>query len=443
MPRESLRATWVATVVGMNPRKRWELIAVFVASIALSVAALAVPAATAGAARGARAAHAAAGERRHKTKLPAFYRVPAHLPRAPGSLIKHERIAVSGVAGTTYRVMYVSTTVATKRVAVTGLVMVPRPAPPAGGFPVVAWGHGTNGMATQCAPSLHVSTTNAGIPGLNALLAQGWVVTASDYQGEGTPGPLPYLVGEVAARNTIDLVRAAQHLAPAHASRRYVVWGHSEGGQTALFSLHIAQRYAPTLDLLGVVAGAPPSQFALIYTFLKSSPYRFYLVMAAAGFEKAYGPKRAPLSQVLTKKGLSLLPDLKKGCYTSVGAAIDRYTLVQVVKKNPFDVPKWKALLEDNDPQYFRSAAAAPLLIIQGGSDTQIPVLSTQILAQHLCSVGQGLERWIYPGMTHTGVLTVSIGDMVHWIRDRFAGMASPDPYHPTGMAEIQTTTCP
>ena len=77
------------------------------------------------------------------------------------------------------------------------------------------------------------------MPLANELLDHGWVVTASDYQGEGTPGLMPYLAGVSAARNTIDIVRAARQLPAAHASNRYVVWGHSEGGQTAMFALHI------------------------------------------------------------------------------------------------------------------------------------------------------------------------------------------------------------
>ena len=107
----------------------------------------------------------------------------------------------------------------------------------------------------------------------NELLDQGWVVTASDYQGEGTPGLMPYLAGVSAARNTIDIVRAARQLPAAHASKRYVVWGHSEGGQTAMFALqHRRRRTRRRCQLEGVVAGAPPSQFGLIYTFLKNEP---------------------------------------------------------------------------------------------------------------------------------------------------------------------------
>ncbi len=59
----------------------------------------------------------------------------------------------------------------------------------------MSWGHGTNGMADVCAPSL---TPDGAVPLINTLLDQGWEVTASDYQGEGTPGLLPYIAGDSA-----------------------------------------------------------------------------------------------------------------------------------------------------------------------------------------------------------------------------------------------------
>ena len=66
-------------------------------------------------------------------------------------------------------------------------------------------------------------------------------------------------MGQSAARNTIDIVRAARQLAAADASSTYVVWGHSEGGQTAMWALNIASSYAPELTLKGVEALAPAS----------------------------------------------------------------------------------------------------------------------------------------------------------------------------------------
>ncbi len=371
--------------------------------------------------------------------LPSFYNVPKKVPTTVGTLIKYQKATVGGVDGTTYRVMYTSTDLSNRPVVVTGLVFVPKKPAPAGGYPVVTWGHGTNGMAEQCAPSLQPASA---VPLLNNLLDQGWMVTASDYQGEGTTGPLSYLVGELAARNTIDIVRAVQHFPPAHASSSYVVWGHSEGGQTAMFGLHLGASYAPELHLAGVVAGAPPSQFGAIYDFLTTSPYRFYLFMAGVGFEHAYGPAKAPLDAILTPTALKLEPVVNGGCFNYLQTKIDHYRLAQIVKTNPFNVPQWKALLTENDPGSFTTPVQAPLLIIQGGSDEQIPVISTQLLATHLCGIGQDTERWIYPVRNHTGVLAPSSVDMVHWITDRFAGDPNPDPYQPVGQPGIQTSTC-
>jgi pimeloyl-ACP methyl ester carboxylesterase len=372
--------------------------------------------------------------------LPAFYSVPQPLPQAKGKLVKIQKVPSAGLHGTLYRVMYTSKNLQNKYVAVTGVIAVPNGTPPAGGFPVVSWGHGTNGMADVCAPSLHPSSA---APLANSLLDKGWIVTATDYQGEGTPGLHPYIAGVLSARNTIDIVRVARQIGSAHASKHYVVWGHSQGGHTAMFALKIAASYAPKLALDGVVAGAPPSQFALLYTFLRSSPFRHYLMMAAGGLNKAYGNQAAPLSAVLTPLGIKHIPDLDKGCTGYVVQRLSGIPTSKLVKRDPFKVPAWKKVLMANDPQNFTKPGAAPLLMIQGGNDEQIPVASTQILATRLCNIGQNLVRWIYPGQSHAGVIGPSANDMIQWIANRFAGVANPDPYVPTGQNDIQTTSCP
>jgi len=370
--------------------------------------------------------------------LPAFYSFSEPIHTTPGAVIKSEQVAAPNIKGTVYRVLYVSTTVKNTPTPVTGIVIVPKTAAPAGGYPVVSWGHGTNGMTDACTPSIN---PDSDVPLTNMLLDQGWEITSSDYQGEGTPGLLPYIAGDSAARNTIDIVRAARNMPSAHASDNYVVWGHSEGGQTAMFTLHIGPTYAPELHMQGVVAGAPPSQFNLIYDFLKTSPFRYYLLMAAGGLNTAYGDTDAPLDQVLTPKGMALLPILGQTC--DLAPKLGSVDVSTVTKTDPFTVPAWKKILEANDPQQFKAKSPVPLLIIQGGNDEQIPPVSTQILAKHLCDLHQDLERWIYPGQSHAGVIGPSAGDMVHWIKDRFAGGANPDPTKPTGLAGIEQTTCP
>ena len=376
-------------------------------------------------------------------RLPSFYQVPPTIPKTPGTIIKYQRISVPGVSGTSYRIMYVSTNLKNQPVAVTGLAFVPRTPAPSGGYDIISWGHGTVGMAIQCAPSLDPSSSVIQVSELNLLLARNWMVVASDYRGLGTPGPLDYLVGELAARGTIDIVRAVHRWKAVKASPNYIVWGHSEGGQTALFSLHIGASYAPDVHLAGVVAGAPPSQFANIYAFLTTSPYRFYLFMAGVGYEHAYGPQAAPLNAILTPLAISLKPVVNKGCFSYLQSTIDKYSLAQIVKVNPFTIPAWKTLLSENDPQSFTNPVTAPLLIYQGSADEQIPAASSALLAAHLCTIGQDVERWIYPGQNHDSVIPVATPDFLQWMTDRFAGDPNPDPYQPVGQSGIEITTCP
>lgn len=372
--------------------------------------------------------------------LPAFYKTPSLAGKKAGTLLKSQKVAAPSVDGTVYRVMYVSETVSGQATAVTGLVVVPKTAAPKSGYPVVSWGHGTNGMTDECAPSLEPSKIDSLA---NGLLANNWLITASDYQGEGTPGLHPYLAGVVAAQNTIDIVRAAEQLPSVDVSKNYVVWGHSQGGQTAMYAHNIAPKYAPELTLKGVVAGAPPSQFDLIYDYLKTSKYRYYLLMSAGGLNAAYGDKAAPLDKVLTPKGIALLDELDKGCSDYLSKTLGAVSIDETNLANPFDVPEWKKLFLANDPKNFTSTNDIPLLIIHGGADEQIPTVSSQLLTTKLCGLGQGMQRWVYPGQSHSGVIATSATDMVDWMKARFAGGPVSADSAPSGQTDTEVTGCP
>jgi pimeloyl-ACP methyl ester carboxylesterase len=368
--------------------------------------------------------------------LPSFYSVPQPLPKGPvGTLIKSEVVPDANLVGATMHIVMYKSKGPKKAVPVTGMVAIPNGTPPAGGWPVVTWGHGTNGMADVCAPSLQGASQ---VPGINNLIAAGYAVTASDYQGEGTPGLMPYVVGASAAEDTVMIVKAAHSLPGVSLSPNYVVWGHSEGGQTAMFSIY-DHKYAPKLNLRGVVAGAPPSQFSLLYDFLVTSPFDYYLMMVAGSYNSYYGSTKAPLSAIMTPQAVSLIPQLDNGCSSYVQGVVNAAVATtphmlfsDLIPKNPFTVPSWAKLFSANDPAAFKKKTKTPLLIIQGGNDEQIPVISTQILQGQLCGIGQPVERWVYSGQSHAGVIVPSFDDMLHWIGDRFASTSTVDPYVPT-----------
>ena len=363
--------------------------------------------------------------------LPEFYGVPSPLPpAAPGTLIKSEPVTVDGLHGALSRVMYHSTTIDGKDIAVTGLIAVPSAPAPSGGRPVIAWAHGTTGIADVCAPSLDPSGFTALA---NGLLDAGYVIVASDYEGLGTPGRHPYIVGESEARGVLDSVKLAQSFPGTDASTRYTVWGHSQGGHAALFAGKLAASYAPGLQLVSVVAGAPPSQLLLVNAALQQSPFKYYIAMVAAAMNAAYGDTRANLSDVLTPEGISFLDNVDTKCTGDLARAATGLDFAKLQMADPASIPSWNELLKANDPGTFTTPIPAPLLIIHGGNDEQIPVASSALLFGQLCAIGQVEQRWVFDGQTHAGVIVPSFTSMMTWIGDRLAGAPMPDPLQPAG----------
>jgi len=371
-------------------------------------------------------------------ELPDFYGVPDPLPAArPGTLIKSEPVEVAGLDGSMSRVMYHSTTIDGRDIAVTGLILIPKGTAPSGGWPIITWAHGTTGIADICAPSLKPTDF---VQLANGLLGAGYLVVATDYEGLGTPGLHPYIVGESEAHGTLDIVRMAQSFPNANASKRYAIWGHSQGGHAAMFAGHIAKTYAPDIELVADVAGAPPSQLLLVNAALQQSPYKHYIAMVAAAMNAAYGDQKANLDQVLTPDGIAFLSNMETKCSGDLGKAAAALDFSKLQKADPASIPTWNQLLKDNDPGTFSAPIPVPLLIIHGGNDEQIPVVSSAALFDQLCKIGQVEQRWVFAGQSHAGVIAPSFTSMVSWIGDRFAGKPMPDPISPEG-AVVQS--CP
>lgn len=370
--------------------------------------------------------------------LPDFYGVPDPLPAgAPGTLIASESVEAPGLKGSMHRVMYHSTSIRGNDIPVTGLILIPNGTAPSGGWPVITWAHGTTGIADSCAPSLKPTEF---VTLANGLLDAGYLVVATDYEGLGTPGRHPYIVGESEARGVIDIVRTAQSFPNANASKRFVVWGHSQGGHAAMFAGKIAKTYAPELELVADVAGAPPSQLLLVNAALQQSPFKHYIAMVAAAMNAAYGDEKADLTQVLTPEGIAFLDNMDTMCSGDLGKAAAGLDFAKLQKADPSTIPGWNQLLKDNDPGTFSAPIPAPLLIIHGGNDEQIPVISSSVLFDQLCKIGQVEQRWVFAGQSHAGVIAPSFSSMVTWIGDRFAGKPMPDPIQPAG-AVVQS--CP
>jgi len=195
-----------------------------------------------------------------QSRLQPFYNTQGlSVSGAPGQVVRQAPLGVSVPGGIGLRILYRTQRADGSYTFSSGMVFIPNNTNAGLPRPVVAWAHGTLGMGTACAPS-RTSDPVASIAWISSLLAKGWVVTATDYAGFGTAGTQGYLVGGDEAHDVLNSVRAAHNLVQAQAGTTYAIWGHSQGGNSALFSASRSASYAPELQLVGTVASAPAAE---------------------------------------------------------------------------------------------------------------------------------------------------------------------------------------
>jgi hypothetical protein len=381
-------------------------------------------------------------ERRHdRSLIETFYEPPAPLPEAaPGTLIRAEAIAApAGVKA--WRVLSHSRTFDDRDIAVSGMVAVPDKAPPAGGFPVVAVAHGTVGSAVTCAPSLEPFMSRSILPPdlfpsekpssffdvmVKPFVDAGYAVTATDYQGLGTPGVNPYLVGEDAGRNVIDAIRLIQQFPEVQVSRRTLIWGHSQGGQASAFAGQIAPLYAPELQILGVVSGSPAAELGMLADeaagVTRRSPLTGLMVMIVRAWTAAY-PDLEP-ETVLTSRGLERMSVVDRECIANVLLSFMLRPAPQYMIPAGIQTAGWQSAIASNTPGAMRTVP--PLRVFQGGSDPLILPRFTDAFVVRLCGAGDTVQYTIYPGYGHLSVIEPSMPDTLAWMAARLAGTPAP-----------------
>ncbi len=322
----------------------------------------------------------------------AFYRLPPHVPAAkPGTIFRQQKLLGAPNGAVAWRVIYHSRDLNGRDILVSGTVISPTSAPPAGGRTIVAWGHPTTGAAQQCGPSSNIAPFDV-IEGLTTLLKAGYVVSATDYPGMGVAGPDSYLIGVSEGNSVLDSARAARNLAAAHASSNLLLWGHSQGGQAALFAAQLAPTYSPELHLEGVAVAAPATDLgALLKDDIGDVSGVTIASYAFQAFSTVYrsAVPGTSLDTILTPAGVRATPIMAKLClvtghdqlHSRAGKLLGGY-----LAGDPATTQPWADLLQQNTPG--QTPLTVPLLVAQGETDTLVRPTATSAFVTHECSIG-------------------------------------------------------
>jgi pimeloyl-ACP methyl ester carboxylesterase len=388
-----------------------------------------------------------------------FYCPPTALPSTHGDVIWSrplEGLAALESASHNELVLYRSEAVDGTPIGISGIVALPQSPPPQQRYPVVSWAHGTLGLGDKCAPSRDSKEMAQNLPEhhlinqaphglLNAFLRQGWAVAMTDYEGMGTPGSHPYLLGESEARSVLDMVRAARHLY-SQISDQLAIVGHSQGGQAALFAAHYCW-WTPELNLRAVAALAPAahvengllrgSQAAVEFPGFAFTPLMLTgaLIGSRAG-ATANGTVIDP-AQVLTDQALALFND--SGCKCRVELSESKSW------GGILGTDQFRGDLADNpneDQQEFLRQLAlmnpalkipAPIRIAHAQSDNRLSITDTNTLIAELGALGNDVTYRIYPHVgdgaglgPHFGIFDTDTPEMTSWLTHQLALKSQP-----------------
>lgn len=357
----------------------------------------------------------------------AFYQPPATLPAgAPGEVIWTRPVtndAALPSAAQNWLVLYRSTNIAGQPIAVSGTVAIPTGTPPAGGWPVISWTHGTTGIADICAPSRNDSTfpvrgyvnlTNAN---LDQWVAKGYAVVQTDYEGLGTPGTHPYLVMDSEARNAVDMVRAARRISPA-LSRDWLVMGHSQGGGAAAYTGYMGPVYGQELNLKGAIAIAPISHLSMLMQSRQKNPQQPSDAYSTLLFHSlAATAPGVNLAELLTPAGRQVDSQVESKC---AGDLRSNYKVGDVLNMNADFSALNGAVATLTDTQNARPSV--PVLVLHAEQDEAVPKAIADLLVTRYKVLGVAVDYRTYniadkrgAASYHVATVPYSLPDAMAW----------------------------
>ncbi len=367
-------------------------------------------------------AEAIAMESRDALPLTPFYDPPRPLAAAvAGTLIRSEPFVGYSLptGASAVRILYHSRALHGEDVPASGVVLIPAGKPPSGGWPLIAWAHGTSGVARSCAPSL-MKDVEYGDEGLMPMVAAGFAVVATDYAGLGTPGAHQY-DDKIAQANDVVYSVPAAHAAVPDLGMRWVAIGHSQGGVAMWGVAELeARRNDPGFSGAISVAGdmnydAYESHDAETFDPITN----LYWPYTAFGIKASY--PSFDIARMLTPPLLARYQDVAtKGCWYPAYAVMEQIGAQRAVQ------PGWDRAPEvrryNHDSRSANKPIRGPLLVLAGDDDKSVAIENIALGVKEACGLGLPIEYRHRAGLDHYPLMQETTPEQLAWVRDRLAG---------------------
>lgn len=347
-----------------------------------------------------------------------------------GTVLKSEPIAEAPEGVRAWRIMYASQNNFGETIPITAYYAEPD-RETLTGFPLVGLAHGTTGLVPECGMSQAPFTP--GTTGFEyweflgrQIVANGYAVVVTDYEGMGAPGNPTYLLRKQ-GYDVLDSLRAATRFRPQTVDATKVgIIGHSEGAYAVLAAGDLWTAYAPDVMLRGVVSiapgGVPPIPYAINALVSATGsggagPRNGYVSYLSTSWSANY-PELLSTDAFFTAEGAQTIPEAAKLCQGEIVQQLDQPITTYFSTDLPKEIITVAAA---NTPITGRSAA--PTLMIQGQKDTGIVPQITRGFANLMCFYGSTVEYRQFANDTHRSSVFTSVPTWTDWLEARFEGV--------------------
>jgi hypothetical protein len=363
-----------------------------------------------------------------------FYIPPDLLGQGrPGDLIRAEPMDVYLAPGLrlrarAWRVLYRSTTATGESTAVSGTVLLP-PRPIRQARPLIGYAVGTHGIGDAAAPSRLLARGLDWEAGLIAMvLARGWAVAVTDYQGLGTPGDHTYMVGRALGPNVLDAMRAARQVEPTElpCEGPAAIVGYSEGGAAAAWAAQIQSTYAPDVPLVGVAAGAAAADIEIAGPSLDGSFFSFFIAYGGIGYAAAYPELELdPYLTPIAREGIAALRESSIIQATLWGPRFAR--AADLTQPNVLELPEWRARLQEN--RLGQLPPVMPVLLHHARRDQIVSFHQSLNLRDEWMALGANVRLYVTRGgFDHISGAVAGAPVALEWVARRLKGAARVSP---------------
>ncbi|MEC3953271.1 lipase family protein [Nocardia sp. CDC153] len=393
---------------------------------------------------------------------PGFYAPPAEVvvAKKPGDIIaaREVHLALYSIIPfniDAWQLSFRSTNTRGEPIAAVTTVMKPRGDNGGQPRPLLSYQFPEDSNANYCAPSYVLQ--QASIPGnitsqydipfefvapLTALGA-GWAVAMPDHEGPNSA----FAAGPLAARITLDGIRAAENFAPMGLPGRDTKVGVAGYSGGAIVSSHVAEvraSYAPDLNIVGVATGGNEPDLRKTIELATNNAGSGIVFSGLLGVAREYPELDGYIQQHMNPFGRAMIPVKNALCLYSAGI----FPFLNI--PGLFDRPD---PLHDPVPNEVfdairlgHSVPDMPVFIYQSNPDWLAPVGPVNAIVDEYCRNPNARVHYVRDHFSeHITLELIGMPRVLLWLKDRFDGVpvGSGCDIHDEGSMALDPATWP